>query len=353
MTKKKKQTPRQHPREPVHQFHRSEIFLGGLVILLTLALVYVIVFHPFAGSSKDEPIDASPDYLEVEKELREEQLADPGNRIDDDDPDDNLPRKTDLPPEPISLSEEEVAALEAEAEKGDPEAEFRLAKDYYYSGPNKNSMHAFELFRQAAEQGHAEAQYWTGRCYDLAEGVGTDRVEAARWYQKSADQGNTAAQYRLSEFYENGYGVPRDAQAALEWFQKAAQQGDPVAQFKLGLRYIASSGTPNHLEQALVWFRKSAMQGNSDAQYWVGRCYKRGKGVEEDPAEALVWFRKAALQGHAGAQYELGNSFDIGSGTAPDPAQALLWYKRAASRGNTDALRVLRDRKNSESSPEN
>ena len=67
----------------------------------------------------------------------------------------------------------------------------------------------------------------------------------------------------------------------------------------------------------------------------------------------MVWFRKAALQGHAGAQYELGNSYDIGSGVAPDPVKALQWYKRAASRGNTDALRVLRDRKGSGSAPEN
>ena len=176
MTKKKKtQTPRRNTREPEHQFHRSEIVLGILVIILAAALVYVIAFHPFVGRSKDEPLDASPDYLEVEKELHEEAQTG-GDDIDDDDPDDDLPRKTDLPPEPIPLSEEEVAALEAEAEKWDPEAEFRLAKDYYYSGPNKNPMRAFELFRQAAEQGHAEAQYWTGRCYDLAEGVGTDRV---------------------------------------------------------------------------------------------------------------------------------------------------------------------------------
>lgn len=344
MTKKKTQSSRRDTRETAHEFHRSEIILGFLVIVLTLALVSVIVFHPF-GKSPGEPSDASSDYLAVEQELHAEEKAEESGSDESDDPDDDLPRKTDIPPEPISLSDEEVVTLQTEAEKGDAEAEFRLAKDYYYTGANKNLLSAFEFFRKAAEQGHAEAQYWTGRCYDFGEGTAADRVEAALWYQKAADQGNTAAQYRLSEFYENGYGVPRDPQAALAWFQKAAQQGDPVAQYKLGLRYAAIN-TPENLEEAFRWFRKSAMQGNGDAQYWVGRCYKRGKGVDEDYAEAAVWLRKAALQGHAAAQYELGNSYEFGLGLSPDPEAALLWYKRAASRGNTDALRLLRDRKN-------
>jgi TPR repeat protein len=69
---------------------------------------------------------------------------------------------------------------------------------------------AADLYRKAAEQGHASAQSNLGYMYDNGEGVPEDDVEAVKWFRKAADQGNASAQYYLGVMYANGRGVPED-----------------------------------------------------------------------------------------------------------------------------------------------
>lgn len=57
--------------------------------------------------------------------------------------------------------------------------------------------------------------------------------EAVKWYRQAAEQGHTEAQYRLGYWYENGFNVSQDYQEALKWYQKAAAQGDEKAKSHL------------------------------------------------------------------------------------------------------------------------
>ena len=86
-----------------------------------------------------------------------------------------------------------------------------------------DNVRAFEQYRLAAEQGHAEAQYRLGVCYANGKGVRKDTAEAAAWYRKAAEQGHAEAQYRLGVCYANGYGVKKDLAQAIEWYRKAAK----------------------------------------------------------------------------------------------------------------------------------
>ena len=43
--------------------------------------------------------------------------------------------------------------------------------------------------RQAAEQGHADAQYNLGLMYDRGDGVPENDAEAVKWYRMAAEQG--------------------------------------------------------------------------------------------------------------------------------------------------------------------
>ena len=52
-------------------------------------------------------------------------------------------------------------------------------------------------WRQAAEQGHAEAQYNLGVCYEKGEGVAQDSSEAVKWFRQAAEQGVAEAQFWL------------------------------------------------------------------------------------------------------------------------------------------------------------
>ena len=55
-----------------------------------------------------------------------------------------------------------------------------------------------------------------------AYGVSKNYHAAAVWYKKAADQGHKDAQYNLGVCYQNGQGVPRDKKRAADLFEQAA-----------------------------------------------------------------------------------------------------------------------------------
>ena len=80
-------------------------------------------------------------------------------------------------------------------------------------------------YRQAADDGLAEAQDNVGLLYENGLDVPKDNTEAARWYRKAADQGFAPAQYNLGVLYESGARVPKDDVEARYWYGLAATQG--------------------------------------------------------------------------------------------------------------------------------
>jgi len=55
------------------------------------------------------------------------------------------------------------------------------------------------MWRNAADQGHADAQHRLGLLYVFGRGVKIDSTEAARWFRKAAEQGNAKAQFNLGQ----------------------------------------------------------------------------------------------------------------------------------------------------------
>ncbi|KAG0077887.1 hypothetical protein BGZ93_003569, partial [Podila epicladia] len=53
--------------------------------------------------------------------------------------------------------------------------------------------------------------------------------QAMEWYQ-AADQGHADAQFNMGFLYEKGQGVTQDYTQAMEWHLKAADQGHASAQ---------------------------------------------------------------------------------------------------------------------------
>jgi TPR repeat protein len=68
-------------------------------------------------------------------------------------------------------------------------------------GVPQDKAQAAQLFRRAADQGLADAQYSLGGCYAEGEGVPQDKAQAARLYQQAADKGLIDAQYSLCVCY--------------------------------------------------------------------------------------------------------------------------------------------------------
>ena len=90
--------------------------------------------------------------------------------------------------------------------------------------------------------------------YANGHGVPQDYAEAVRWYREAANQGYAEAQYNLGVMYGKGEGVPQDHAEAVRWYRKAAAQGDADAQHNLGLMYFIGEGMLRDLTQAYMWY---------------------------------------------------------------------------------------------------
>ncbi len=89
------------------------------------------------------------------------------------------------------------------AAEGNSEAQFQLGNMYYlpprHSGIPKNFFRAFELFQQAANQGHTTAQHNLAVLFYRGEGVEINRVKAIAWFEIAKDNGSKSAAKHLAE----------------------------------------------------------------------------------------------------------------------------------------------------------
>ncbi len=175
---------------------------------------------------------------------------------------------------------------------------------------SKQDPTKIKTWRNAADQGHAGAQFLMGLYFHFSS-TDQDYEQAVTWYRKAAEQGNASAQNNLGYMYEYGKGVEKDYQQAVTWYRKAAEQGNASAQYNLGDMYRNGYGVEKDYQQAVTWYRKAAEQGNASAQYNLGYMYRNGYGVEKDYQQAVTWYRKAAEQGNASAQYNLGDMYEM------------------------------------------
>ena len=89
--------------------------------------------------------------------------------------------------------------------------------------------------------------------YRTGQGVDQDAAEAAKWYRQAADQGHAQAQANLGFMYATGQGVEQNDTQAANWYRRAANQDDAQAQYNLALRYARGQGTPLDYGQAYMW----------------------------------------------------------------------------------------------------
>ena len=71
------------------------------------------------------------------------------------------------------------------------------------TGVAQNYVKAVDLYRKAAEQGYAIAQFNLGEMYEKGKGVSQSDEQASRWYVKAAIQGHTDAQNSLQKLHRD------------------------------------------------------------------------------------------------------------------------------------------------------
>ncbi len=124
-------------------------------------------------------------------------------------------------PSPEELAKQ-AADLRVRAEKGDPEAQFRLGALYDEGiGVKADEKEAIRWWRKAGDEGYADAEFNLGNLYADGAGVATDYAEAAKWFRMAADRNMRAAQFQLALLYAHGDGVKKDPVEAAFWLTLA------------------------------------------------------------------------------------------------------------------------------------
>jgi TPR repeat protein len=105
---------------------------------------------------------------------------------------------------------------------------------------------ALKYFRAAADEGLADAQYYTGLMYSEGEGTPHNYAEAAKWYEKAGAQNQPDALFALAKLYVIGGGVPADAAKAIELYERAekalppGEKRDQAAEQRTALAAVVS-----------------------------------------------------------------------------------------------------------------
>ena len=169
-----------------------------------------------------------------------------------------------------------------------------------------------------------------------------DGVKAFKYLRQAASQGHTEAQYQLSVCYDRGIGVRRNITEAAKWCQMAAFGGHAKAQSEIGYCYEYGQGVVRNIKEAVSWYEMASAQGNIEAKNNLAFCYQKGRGVHKDVKEAIRLYGEAAAGGHASAQYNLGYCYWYGEGVKTDKSRAIELFKQSADNGNAKAAQILK-----------
>ena len=273
-------------------------------------------------------------------------------------------RRVEQPPGGTGLTATlESEVLEARAEQGDPEAQYRYGMLLWFGfGAPQDAAWSTEWIRRAAEGGHAEATAALIERYLAGGDSVRDPAEAALWVRRLADGGSGAAQLLLGRMHQAGTGVSPSMPEAVRWIRAAAEQGSAAAARQLGLLYRTGSGVPADESEASRWYhaqgpagtlgedamqrlREAAGNGSAAAQYFIVAAHYEmdrfhgAAGLE--PARYLDMLRAAAEGGEARSQHYVGLVHFNGYGVRQDRGEALRWLRRGAEQGDDSSALLL------------
>lgn len=170
----------------------------------------------------------------------------------------------------------------------------------------KDYANALREFTPLAEQGNGIAQANLGEMYYEGYGVQENKKEAFKLFRLAANQGIAKAQYMVGHIYgiyiDLNHELPHDKSEAMRWWHLAANQGHAQAQYWLGWEYGVNIG---NLQESVKWTRLSAAQGHQLAISALAFKYERGYGVRQSNAVAYALYGiEENPKGHGAQQKE-------------------------------------------------
>jgi TPR repeat protein len=242
--------------------------------------------------------------------------------------------------------------LRQAALNGHSDAQYVLSNFYLEGfGCEKDYEKALPLLIQAAEQNNLEAQTLLMRIYEgqFESHIPSNFERAHYWATKAAEQGDIFALYNLTNQYFNGLKVEKNLQQSQKYATKLLkilnERGDQLSAEEKGILgfiyYVGYGVVERDLKKAFDYIYEAAREGNIWSQSNLSDLYKDGLGVEQDYFQALKWAQQADEGGEPFAGYLLATMHRDGEGMAHNDAQAFSLFKKAAENEEQNAQYAL------------
>lgn len=237
----------------------------------------------------------------------------------------------------VGLSKElpdDVNKLTKMAQKGNVEAQLKLANIYYEGiGIEPNYDEAKYYYELAANKNAPLGFVGLGNCYLNGLGVSEDAAEAASMFKKAADMGSIEGKAELGYCYYFGYGVEKNVDESLKLCSEAAAKGNAEGMYILGRAYYYGNGVEENDDEAFKYLYKAASEGFLEAYPLLAECYSEGWGVEKNDDIAFKLLSYAYEQGDPQVIVPLSNCYMDGLGTQKDPEMGFQLLLEAEKNG--------------------
>ncbi len=182
--------------------------------------------------------------------------------------------------------------LKKAAMNGNPDAQYRIARDYLYNDKDKEAK---ELFIFSLQNGSKDA---------FAEGeddFGFDK-EVLTVIEMMANQGSVSAMWALINYFD--YFDQNDIQKHLKWLKKAVDCGDAAAMYELAGYLIEKRESQDDIDKAISLLEKASKLGDSYASHKMAEIYAKGEIVDKATSKALMYLEATAYAGDPLLSYE-------------------------------------------------
>ena len=252
---------------------------------------------------------------------------------------------------------QELATLRAQAEAGQPQAQYDLAMRLSASSSEAEKAQTEHWLTEACRNRHPTAMFTLSGILlsqqpdedDQAQkaniGIAIKLLELA----ETSPDATPEVLHRIGQMHLLGctgaHGesiLPADVSRGVRVLNAAAERGSSDSICVLAELLIAKEHSQANIEQSVALYTRAAEMGNAEAQERLGRFYSGGEFCEPDHAKAFFWYSKAAEGGNASAQYNVSFYYVHGlTGAGVDYQKAFHWCNLAAHQGYADAQHFL------------